>query len=424
MSTSTNIYLRCLMAICFSASVMPGFAQHSANYDESKVGTYTLPSPLITSNNKPVQTASDWNKHRRKEVLQLFKDNMYGQVPGPLSTIHFVMQHIDSNAVEGLAISKQVRIYFTKGDKGPYIDLLLYLPAHATKPVPVLTSLNFEGNHNISRDEHIILSQNYLDFLQFKKQKVVTTRGGQETRWPVKALIEHGYGLATAYYGDLEQDHAEGWQTGIRTTLASQFHLKPADWSAIGAWAWGLSRMLDYLQSDKDIDAKRVIVMGHSRLGKTALWAGANDTRFAAVISNNSGEGGAALSHRNYGENISIITTAFPHWFLAKYKNYIDNVNALPMDQHMLIALAAPRPVYVASATNDKWADPYGEFLGAKNAEPVYALFGKKGLGTDKMPAPDTSIGNTIRYHIRTGDHDMLLFDWMQYVKFADDLLK
>lgn len=424
MSTFTHVSLRFFMAMLFSSSVMACFAQHAANYDESKVGAYQLPSPLIINSKEKAQTLSNWNNSRRGEVLQLFKDNMFGQFPGPTGSIHFVVQKIDSNAMEGLAISKQVRIYLSKGKKGPYIDLLLYVPANATHPVPVFTSLNFQGNHNISTDENILISQNYLDFLKFKKEKVPSARGIQERRWPVKTLIQHGYGLATAYYGDVEQDHSDGWKTGIRTSLAHQLRLKPSDWCAIGAWAWGLSRILDYLQTDKDVAATKVIVMGHSRLGKTALWAGANDTRFAAVISNNSGEGGAALTRRNYGETLKIITNAFPHWFISKYKRYADDVNALPMDQHMLLALAAPRPLYVASATNDKWADPYGEFLGAKNAEPVYMLFDKKGLGTDQMPAPDISIGNTIRYHIRTGDHDMLLFDWMQYIKLSDELVK
>jgi len=424
MSTFTHVCLRFFMAMLFSSSVITGFAQPVVNYDESKVGVYQLPSSLITNSKEKVQTSSDWNNSRRGEILQLFKENMYGQFPGAATNIHYVIQKIDRNAMEGLAISKQVRIYLTKGKKGPYIDLLLYIPSNATQPVPVFTSLNFQGNHNISTDKNIIISQNYLDFLKFKKTNVSTTRGAQERRWPVKTLLEHGYGLATAYYGDLEQDHPDGWKTGIRSSLAQQLQLKPSDWSAIGAWAWGLSRILDYLQTDKEVAAKKVIVAGHSRLGKTALWAGANDTRFAAVISNNSGEGGAAITRRNYGETLGIITKAFPHWFISKYSNYKDEINTLPMDQHMLLALTAPRPLYVASATNDKWADPYGEFLGAKNAAPVYALFGKKGLDTDQMPTPDMSVGNSIRYHIRTGDHDILLFDWMQYIRFADELVK
>lgn len=424
MPTSTHVYLRFFMAMLFSVGVRSAYAQRNPNYTESAVGAYTLPSPLMTNQHKKVKTTADWNGRRRTELLQLFKDNMYGQFPGPSTQLHFAVQKIDSNAIDGLAISKQVRIYLAAGEQGPYIDLLLYVPAHATQPVPVFAGFNFKGNQSVDTDQNIIISQNYLDLLQLKKENAAPVRGDQEKCWPVKTIIQHGYGLATAYYGDLERDDPDGWKTGIRTTLAGQLQLKDSDWCAMGAWAWGLSRILDYLQTDKAIDATKAIVIGHSRLGKIALWAVANDTRFAAVISNNSGEGGAALTRRNYGQTLKGMTTSFPHWYIPKYKEYADNVDALPIDQHMLLALAAPRPLYVASATNDRWSDPYGEFLGAKNAELVYTLWGKKGLGTDTMPAPDKSVGNTIRYHIRTGDHDILLFDWMQYLQFADELVK
>ncbi|HEY9257798.1 hypothetical protein [Chitinophaga sp.] len=424
MPTAIHVYLRFFMAMLFSVSAASAFAQRHPNYTESAVGTYTLPSPFINSHNKKVKTRADWNGRCRSEILALFKENMYGQFPGPSSQLHFAVQKIDSNAVEGLAISKQVRIYLAAGDQGPYIDLLLYVPSHATKPVPVFTGFNFKGNQCVSTDQNIIISQNYLDLLHLKNENATPVRGDQEKCWPVKTLMEHGYGLATAYYGDLERDDPDGWKTGIRSTLAGQLQLKDTDWCAMGAWAWGLCRILDYLETDKAVDATKAIVIGHSRLGKIALWAGANDIRFAAIISNNSGEGGAALTRRNYGQTLKGMTTSFPHWYISKYKSYADDVNALPIDQHMLLALLAPRPLYVASATNDRWSDPYGEFLSAKNAEPVYALFGKKGMETDTMPAPDKSVGNTIRYHIRTGDHDIVHFDWMQYLQFADDLLK
>ncbi|MBO9620624.1 MAG: hypothetical protein J7539_16495 [Niabella sp.] len=416
----------CRIALAISVlSSFTGNAQlPSPNYDESKVGTYTLPALLTTNGGIPVRSGKEWKQTRRKEVLQLFKDNMYGQYPGGTKDMHFKIQQIDSGAVAGTAIAKQIRIYLQKGEQGPFIDLLLYVPINKKKPVPVFAGLNFFGNQSVSPDEHILISEKYREFLKFKNKNTPVVRGEQERNWCVKELIQHGYGLATAYYGDVELDDSTGWKTGVRSVLSKALQLRPEQWSAMGAWAWELSRILDYLQTDKDIAADKVIVIGHSRLGKAALWAGADDERFAAVISNNSGEGGAALARRNYGQTLQNITKSFPHWYISKYTTYAANVNALPVDQHMLLALMAPRPLYVASASNDRWSDPYGEFLAAQSTAPVYQLFHLKGLGTGQMPPPDTSIGNRVRYHIRTGDHDILLFDWLQYIRFADELVK
>jgi hypothetical protein len=206
--------------------------------------------------------------------------------------------------------------------------------------------------------------------------------------------------------------------------MQKKLGIQPGEWGAISAWAWGLSRMMDYLETEERVNAKQVCVTGLSRLGKTALWAGANDQRFAIVISNDSGEGGAALSKRLYGETTELLIRVNPHWFVEKYKDYNFHPEKLPFDQHMLIAMIAPRPAYIASAVDDKPADPKGEFLGGKFAAPAYALYGLKGVGVDNQPAVDTPVGESVGYHVRTGGHDILLYDWQQFVKFANKHFK
>jgi hypothetical protein len=304
------------------------------------------------------------------------------------------------------------------------MDLLIYLPKSAKGPVPVFMGLNFYGNQTIHADSGIRLSARWMmndeQMGLVNNRATEASRGKDAGKWAVEEIIKRGYGLATAYYGDLEPDHPDGWKTGIRTTLKTELSIHENEWGAIGAWAWGLSRIMDYLETDADVDAKKVVITGHSRLGKACLWAAANDERFAIVVSNNSGEGGAALSKRWFGETIEKINTSFPHWFAPAFKQYNKHPEKLPVDMHILLALMAPRPLYVASAADDWWADPKGEFLSAKNAEPVYSLFGKKGLGVNAMPPVDHPVGETIRYHIRTGKHDFTLYDWQQYLDFAD----
>jgi hypothetical protein len=248
------------------------------------------------------------------------------------------------------------------------------------------------------------------------------TRGTESSRWPLEMILKAGFAVATAYYGDIEPDHADGWKDSLRAIVSkdgANTAWKDGEWGAIGAWAWGLSRIADYLQTNAQIDRKHLAVIGHSRLGKTSLWAGAQDERFGVVISNNSGEGGAALMRRDFGETTAVITKAFPHWFTLKYSSYANSAAACPVDAHMLIALAAPRPIYIASASEDLWADPKGEFLSGKFASPVYALFGKTGVVVDEQPAIDHPAGDFIGYHIRTGKHDVTDFDWTQYIAFA-----
>jgi hypothetical protein len=400
----------------------PNTGHLPVNFDEARVPAYTLPPLLVTGGGQPVTNAAQWRSVRRPELMRLFETHVYGRsAPGP-GKLAFDVTAVDPNALNGLATRKEVTIHLTGGKAGPCMYLLIYSPNAVTKPAPAFLGLNFRGNHSVHADPGITISTNWVKFAppeQLAEHGIEGSRGSRAERWQVEKILGRGYALVTAFYGDLEPDSPDGWQHGIRGALQKS-GFAPDDWGAIGAWAWGLSRALDYLETDPSIDVGHVAVMGHSRLGKTALWAGAQDERFALVISNNSGCGGAALSRRCFGETVARINTAFPHWFCRNFTRYNDHEADLPVDQHMLVALMAPRPVYVASAAGDLWADPLGEFLSARNAGPVYHLLGLKGLETDAMPAVNQPVGETVGYHVRTGPHNVTAYDWEQYLDFAD----
>jgi len=408
-----------------AALAQPAPAPH---YDEAKVPAYTLPDPLVCSDGTRVADANTWETKRRPELLKLFETQVYGRMPKPLpGSVRFEVRSVATNALGGKATRKEVTAWLTGKQGDPSFDLLLYLPNGSRRPVPAFLGLNFNGNHAVTSEPGIRLSDRWMvaerSSCIVSNRATESCRGIESSRWPVEKILARGYALATVYYGDLEPDFAEGWKTGIRAAFSAagtNTSFKPDEWGAIGAWAWGLSRALDYLETEPAIDSKRVAVMGHSRLGKTALWAGAQDGRFAIVISNESGEGGAALARRRYGERTADLNRRFPHWFCGNFKKYSGREDSLPVDQHELIALLAPRPVYVASAEKDRWADPRGEFLAAKHAGPVYRLFGTDGLGVEAMPELNHPVGGRIGYHIRSGAHDVTEYDWEQYLNFAD----
>jgi len=397
----------------------------NSNYYEEKVPQYVLPDPLVMADGSRVSDAQTWRTRRRPEILELFRTYVYGRAPVERPEgMTFEVFDLDRKALAGLATRKQVTLHFTQNRDGPTMDILIYLPNAVGKGVPIFVLLNFGGNHTIHADPAIRLSTGWMRSGRGAKEQ---RRGESYSSYPVEKILARGYGLATAYYGDLDPDYDDGFKNGVHGAFDKPVGgRRAADaWGSICAWAWGLSRAMDYFESDEDIDQKRVAVLGHSRLGKTALWAGASDERFALVISNESGCGGAALSRRRFGETVSRINTRYPHWFCENFRKYNDKEERLPVDQHMLIALMAPRPVYAASADEDLWADPRGEFLACQNAEPVYSLLGFKGLDVKNMPALNSPIQKgRIGYHIRTGGHGLTEYDWQQYMDFADKYLK
>jgi hypothetical protein len=383
---------------------------HVSNYDEAKVGNYTLPDPLVLQNGKPVRDADTWLKQRRPEILKLYETEIYGRVPERAPKVKWEVAETDTNAMNGAAVHKEIVGHIGENSDSPIVHVHLYLPSGTSKSVPVLLHLVFFGATPPATAANSTNARPRLG----------------ETG-PIADILARGYGYATFRYTEIEGDSASNSLTGVRKLALAPEQTKPAadEWGTISAWAWGASRVIDYFETDRAVDGKRVAIIGHSRLGKTVLWAGAQDPRIALVFSSCSGEMGAALARRDFGETVDDMAANFPWQFADNFQKYAGHWNDMPVDAHMLIALSAPRPVFITGGTQDQWADPRGEFLAEVAAGPVYRLLGKKDLGTSELPPLDTPLisGNLgFRYH--TGGHTITAEDWKAFLDFADQHLK
>ncbi len=368
------------------------------NYDESQVGNYELPELLVTQSGEAVTTAEKWESTRRPEIIQLFEDNVYGQVPKDFDDFSFKVTNQDKKAMDGKATLKEVAITVTRNKNSITLNLVMFVPNKVKKPVPVFLVINHRGMKTMD-----------------------VTRQNKDGFWPAEEVIEAGYAIAGFDVKDVAPDNNDRFADGILEKLYPEQLQMNNGMRALGAWGWGASRAIDFFEKDKAIDASKVISVGHSRGGKASLWHGAQDKRVAIAVSNESGNSGAALSRRNFGETVARITKTFPYWFAPNYRQYAGNEDKLPIDQHMLIALMAPRAVYVASAAGDLWADPKGQYIALREAVPVYKLYGINSNLPEEMPDVNQQIIRShAGFHNREGDHNMTPYDWQQFINFAD----
>jgi len=393
--------------------------------DEAQVPPYTLPDPLLCLDGSRVDSAEKWRSVRRPELLRLFEQQVYGKtlVARP-PDLRFVVRE-ERSVRGGAAVRLRVAILFEGREDGRQMEMLLVLPTQPAGRVPVFLGLNFDGNYTTTGEPDLPLPSHWVNGLYLNKPKDHQAgeagRGIHQYMWPTGYILERGYGLATIGYGEVEPDEPGRWKHGPRG-------LGPEpgehDWGSVGAWAWAYSRAMDYLETHPRVDAGRVAICGFSRLGKAAMWAGAQDERFALVVSNNSGAGGLALSKRIFGETIGHMAARLGHWFAPAYLKYAEREADLPVDQHLLAALIAPRPLLATSATLDLWSDPKGEFLALRGADPVYRLLGTDGLAVADWPAPSVRVESRLGYFLRPGPHDVTLEDWQAMLSFADRHLR
>lgn len=375
----------------------------------------TLPDVFGSREGTPIGSVRAWYTVRRPELLRWFTEQMYGRSPGRPADLRFRVFDEDPHALEGSATRKQVAVYF-QGPDSPRMDILLYIPNGVQGPVPVFLGLNFSGNQTINADTAIRPPL-------FPSSSTAARRGSAQARWPLKMILARGYAVATVYAGDIAPDRMDGFHSGVQG-LYPALARGGDNFGTLSAWAWGLGRVMDYFETDRAIDARKVVVFGWSRMGKAALWAGAGDRRFAAVISNESGAGGAKLFHHFAGENIHRLCTKFPYWFCRNFQRFDGKDTVLPFDQHELVALIAPRPLYIASAEEDLNSDPVGEFMTARAVDTVYRFLGVGGLPVTSMPPVNHPVLGIVSYHLRSGTHSITSYDWTQYLRFADRYVK
>lgn len=395
------------------------------NYTEARAGWFELPDPLACEDGTLVSDVEIWRSQRRPEILQMLESKQYGRVPPQSETMRFELFDVGSPAFDGKALRKQITIYFDGGQQH-YLDLLVYLSAEAEGPVPILINIGWIANHLAVEDEGVKPGRRWNPATgEYEPAEEAPPFFRLEV---VPMLLERGYGIAHFNYNDVEPDHLDGFSSGIRHHYLKEGQSEPApdEWGSIAAWGWGISRVIDYFETDPDIDEKRVAITGVSRLGKTVLWAGARDERVACVLASVSGSGGASLNRRNYGERLAhlLAPTRFPYWFAGGLTEWVGREAEAPWDSHMILALIAPRPVLLQTGNTDRWSDPYGEFVAARAATPVYHLFGLKGIEDYPQPPVGEPIMNTLGYLMHDGGHGMVPGDWPVFLDFMDKHLR
>jgi hypothetical protein len=393
--------------------------------DVSKLPSHPdLPDPLVMFNGDRVTTKEQWIEKRRPELKRLFEFYMYGEAPPAPDHVEGVVERMDPKAFDGKATLKEITISFGPPNT-PKIYLLLVVPNAHKAPAPVFVGMNFHGNHTLVNDPAVRLPTVWMPKGAPGVENNHATNAGRGTEidvWALEQSIDRGYAVATFYCGDVDPDRSdvrEGIQAHLRKPGAEA---GAHDWGTIAAWAWGISRVVDYLRTDKDLDKDKIAAVGHSRLGKTALLAGAFDERIGLVIPLQAGCGGTAPSRTRSpdAETVKAINKAFPHWFDGAFKEFSEQPDKLPFDQNSLAAMVAPRPLLYCNATEDKWANPPGQFEMLQSADSVYRLLGVGGLETKTMPEVGQLSDGTLGYYIRPGKHSMTKGDWKVFLDYAD----